>query len=246
MSGGAGQAEALSDLGGLSLIVTGGSAGIGDAIVALAKSLGARVGVLDMVPSPRADAHAVADVSDAQEVADAVQGLAGDLGGISVLVNNAGIATPGAFDELSEQQWRHTLAVNLDGTFHCSRAALPHLRQAPGGAIVNIASIAGRSYSRTASVAYAASKGGVIAFTRQLAYELAAERIRVNCVCPGLVDTRIMARNTDPQRLSELVSTIPLGRLAAPADVAGTVCFLASAAAAYLTGAVIDVTGGLT
>jgi meso-butanediol dehydrogenase / (S,S)-butanediol dehydrogenase / diacetyl reductase len=116
------------------------------------------------------------------------------------------------------------MSVNLDGVFICTQAAVPHLTRGSGGAVVNMASIAGRSFSRTASAAYAASKGGVVALTRQLGYELGATGIRVNCVCPGLVDTSIMARNTSPQRLSELVSTIPLGRLAGPDEVAAVVC----------------------
>jgi 3-oxoacyl-[acyl-carrier protein] reductase len=108
-----------------------------------------------------------------------------------------------------------------------------------------MASVAARSFSRTASVAYAASKGGVVALTRQLAHELATEGLRVNCVCPGLVDTAVMGRNVSPQRLAELVQTIPLGRLASPAEVAAVVCFLGSAAAGYLTGTVVDVNGGM-
>lgn len=227
------------------MVVTGGSAGIGDAIVEAAQRLGARVGVIDLAASQRADAYVKADISDPSEATEAVTILATRLGGVSVLVNNAGIATAGSFVDLSDEQWRRTLAVNLDGVFHCSRAALPFLREASNGSIVNVGSIAGRSYSRTASVAYAASKGGVVAFTRQLAVELARESVRVNCVCPGLVDTQIMAQNTSPEQLAGLMETIPLGRLAAPIEVAAAVCFLASHAASYLTGTVIDVTGGL-
>lgn len=234
-----------NDLSDMTAIVTGGSAGIGDAIVHVARERGARVGVIDKTPSANADVHVAADVSRTDEVTEAVEQIAGELGGISILVNNAGVAPAAAFEELSEQQWRQTLAVNLDGAFHCSRAALPYLRASTSGTIVNVASIAGRSYSRTASVAYAASKGGVIAFTRQLAFELASEDLRVNCVCPGLVDTEIMTRNTSPERLRELMATIPLQRLASPTEIAEVVCFLASPGATYMTGTVIDVTGGL-
>lgn len=234
-----------NDLSDMTAIVTGGSAGIGDAIVHIARERGARVGVIDKTPSANADVHVTADVSRTDEVTEAVEQIAGELGGISILVNNAGVAPAAAFEELSEKQWRQTLAVNLDGAFHCSRAALPYLRESTSATIVNVASIAGRSYSRTASVAYAASKGGVIAFTRQLAFELAAEDLRVNCVCPGLVDTEIMTRNTSPERLRELMATIPLQRLASPTEIAEVVCFLASPGATYMTGTVIDVTGGL-
>lgn len=211
----------------------------------LCTQLGARVGVVDLTPTDYALVSVSADISSAESAWDAVQQACGQLGGLDVLVNNAGVAPSGAFDGISPAQWRKTLGINLDGTFHCTQAALPFLRESEHGSIVNMASIAGRSRSRTASVAYAASKGGVIALTRQLAYELADEGIRVNCVCPGLVSTRIMSQNTTPEALSELVATIPLGRLATPTEVAAVVGFLASDASSYLTGSILDVTGGL-
>lgn len=239
-------AAPLVDLRDVAVVVTGGATGIGAAIVSMAHRLGARVAILDVCPPQIGSAaHAAADVSSADEATAAVEQVAADLGGVDVLVNNAGIAPPGRFEDISDHRWRQTIAVNLDGSFFCTRAALPHLRESAGPAVVNMASVAGRSYSRTASVAYAASKGGVVAMTRQLAHELAPERVRVNCVCPGLVDTAIMTRNVSPERLAELVQTIPLGRLATPAEVAAVVCFLGSAAAGYLTGAVVDVNGGL-
>ncbi len=235
----------LVDLAGASVLVTGGATGIGAAIVATAQGLGARVGVVDLSPAPGADVSVEADVSVPEEAAAAVAEVGDRLGGLQVLVTNAGIAPVGRFDTTTPTEWRRTMAVNLDGAFHCAQAALPLLRAAPDPAVVTMASIAGRSFSRTASVAYAASKGGVVALTRQMAHELASERIRVNCVCPGLVDTEIITRNTTPDQLADLVAGIPLGRMAAPAEVAAVVCFLASSAAGYLTGAVIDVNGGL-
>lgn len=235
----------LVDLTGLPVVVTGGATGIGAAVVGTARELGARVGVVDLRAAPAADVSIEADVSSAEQAAAAVAEIGDRLGGLQVLVTNAGIAPPGRFDTTTAADWRRTLGVNLDGPFHCIQAALPLLRSAPGASVVTMASIAGRSHSRTASVAYAASKGGVVALTRQLAHELGPERIRVNCVCPGLVDTEIMSRNTTPEQLTALVAGVPLGRMAAPVEVAAVVCFLASAAAGYLTGAVIDVTGGL-
>lgn len=236
----------LVDLEGVTILVTGGASGIGAATVEMACELGARVGVVDLSPSTSADVCVEADISSVAEATEAVRQVHNRLGGLDVLVNNAGIAPAGAFEEITERQWRQTLAVNLDGLFYCTRAAIPHLRQAPAGVIVNMASIAGRSRSRTASVAYATSKGGVIALTRQLAYELAGDGIRVNCVCPGLVDTQIMTQNTSAEKLKELIATIPLGRLGSPCEVAALVCFLSSGASSYLTGAIVDVNGGLS
>lgn len=236
----------LVDLAGVAVLVTGGSTGIGAAVVDMAHRLGARVGVVDLLtPNGIGASYARADVSSSAEVRAAVAQVATELGGLDVLVNNAGIAPAERFEDISDERWRQTIGVNLDGAFFSGQAALPWLLESPAPAVVNMSSVAGRTYSRTASVAYAASKGGLVAMTRQLAHELASHRVRVNCVCPGLVDTSIMSRNVSPKRLAELVQSIPLGRLATPAEVAAVVCFLASPAAGYLTGAVVDVNGGL-
>lgn len=233
------------------VLVTGGAAGIGAAIAARARAGGARVGVVDLAaPNPTdlaaGEVAVAADVSDPVAAAEAVETVAAGLGGVDVLVNNAGIAPSGRLEDTDLERWRTTMRVNLDGLFLVTTATLSHLRRSPHGpAIVTIGSIAGRTHSRTGSVAYATTKGGTIAFTRQLARELAPDGIRVNCVCPGLVDTEIMSRNVTPERLATLVADIPLGRLADPAEVAESVWFLASPAASYLTGSVVDVTGGL-
>jgi NAD(P)-dependent dehydrogenase (short-subunit alcohol dehydrogenase family) len=228
------------------MVVTGGSRGIGAAIAARAARAGTRVAVLDLVAPHQDGAYWVrCDVGRGAEVRDALARVDADLGPVTDLVNNAGVAPPTRFDELGEPEWNQTLAVNLTGVFLCSSAALPQLRRAEAATITNVASIAGRQRSYTASAAYAAAKGGVIALTRQLAHELAPDGIRVNCVCPGLVDTEIMARNLSPQQRPALARTVPLGRFADPDEVASVVCFLASAEASYLTGAVVDVNGGL-
>jgi 3-oxoacyl-[acyl-carrier protein] reductase len=171
-----------------------------------------------------------------------------ELGPIAVLVNNAGIAPAAAsFEDLTPEAWRKTLAVNLDGAFHCSQAALPQLRETgPGAAIVNVASVAGKLRSLGSTVAYSASKGGVIAFTRHLAALLAPEGIRVNCVCPGAVEGAINDRNlADPERRAGALAGVPIQRMATPEEIASVICFLASDAASYMVGAAVDVNGGL-
>lgn len=227
------------------VVVTGGAQGIGAAVVRLAQEQGARVAVLDLVPAPDADCYIECDVASARSVRAAFGDVREACGPVSVLVNNAGIAPPGRFEEFSEERWNRVLAVDLTSVFHCVQSALPQLREAGGGTVINVGSIAGQHRSFTASAAYAAAKGGVIAVTRQLAHELATERIRVNCVCPGLVSTDIIRRNATDEQQAALVSKIPLSRLGEPAEVASVICFLASDAASYMTGVIVDVNGGL-
>lgn len=227
--------------------VTGGAMGIGLATARRAAELGARVAVLDRQPGPPEHFHAACDVSDRAAVELAFAAVRRQLGPVAVLVNNAGIApTAAAFEALTPEAWRKTLAVNLDGVFHCTQAALPQIRESGrGGAIVNVASIAGKLRSLGSTVAYSASKGGVIAFTRHLAALLAPEGIRVNCVCPGAVTGAINERNLTPEREAAVVAGIPIRRMAVPEEIASVICFLASDAASYMIGAAVDVNGGL-
>lgn len=226
-------------------VVTGGANGIGAAVVRHARKHGARVGVLDLESAPDADCSVRCDVSRGDDVRSALAEVESALGPPSILVNNAGVAHAGRFEDLTEVEWNRTVAVNLNSVFLCTQLALPRLRSGADAAVVNVASIAGRQRSHTANAAYAAAKGGVIAFTRQIAHELAGDGIRVNCVCPGLVDTDIIRRNVRPPDLPALVAGIPLGRLGDADEIAATICFLASSSASYVTGAVLDVNGGL-
>ncbi|HEX6350223.1 MAG TPA: SDR family NAD(P)-dependent oxidoreductase [Candidatus Dormibacteraeota bacterium] len=226
------------------LAVTGGAAGIGLATARRAAELGARVAVLDVQPGPADLFYVRCDVTEPAAAFDQVRH---ELGPVNVLVNNAGIAPPAvSFEEISAESWRKTLAVNLDGVFLCTQAALPQIREAGGGAIVNVASVAGKLRSLGSTVAYSASKGGVIAFTRHLAALLAPEGIRVNCVCPGAVAGAINDRNlADPERRATALAGVPARRMATPEEIASVICFLASDASSYMVGAAVDVNGGL-
>lgn len=232
-------------LDGRTVVVTGGASGIGLATAHRSADLGAKVAILDMSPGPHEFVSVQCDVGNRDEVEAAFTRIRSEIGPAAVLVNNAGIAPPGRFEGITEDSWNQTIRTNLTGAFLCSRAALPQLREHGSGSIINVSSLAGRHRSLTADVAYAASKGALLPFTFQLAFELAADQIRVNCVCPGSVDTPILERNTDRAARAALERQIPLGRVASPTEIAAVICFLASDAASFVTGAIIDVNGGV-
>jgi NAD(P)-dependent dehydrogenase (short-subunit alcohol dehydrogenase family) len=183
-----------------------------------------------------------ADVSSEVAVARAVDEAADALGGLDVLVNNAGIVIIKPFAETSLEEWDRTFGVNLRSVFLTCRAALPHLRASSAAAIVNIASMAALRYT-VPHVPYAATKAGIVSLTRDLAFELGAERIRVNAVAPGPTATDMMKKLTDDQ-IDAAGLEFVLGRMGRPADIAEAVAFLASDRASYITGATLPVTGG--
>ncbi len=237
-------------------LVTGGSRGIGRAICLALAAEGAAVAV--NYRSGEAQAQEVAreieagggraaaiggDVSDYNQAQQVVQRAAEALGGLHILVNNAGVARTGRLHELSEADWDLVMNVNVKGIFLCSRAAAPHL--ANGGAIVNVASLAGRSSSPAMACAYSASKAAVLGLTRHLAKELGPQRTRVCAVNPGVVRTDMVTTNYQAGRMMELAESTPLGRIIEPEEVAAAVVFLASKEAGYLLGEVIEVNGGL-
>jgi len=240
-------------------LVTGGGRGIGAAIASGLAEAGAEVAVCD-VDQASAAAGAVRlaagrrravgvllDVADEASVRRGVAEVAERLGPADVLVNNAGIDVIGRFVESTEDAWQRIIAVNLMGTLRCCRVVVPSMIERGSGAIINIASDAGKVGSSGEAV-YSATKGGVIAFSKTLAREVAARGITVNCVCPGPTDTALLAQvaEADPRLRASLERAIPLRRVARPEEIAAAAVFLATPAASYITGQALSVSGGLT
>ncbi|MGC3985850.1 MAG: SDR family oxidoreductase [Pseudorhodoferax sp.] len=235
-------------------IVTGGARGIGLAVARWFLARGQRVALLDIeaealqrtvaaLGAPDAVLGLPCDVSDPAQVQAAVDRAAQVFGRIDALVNNAGIAIFKPIGETGFDDWRRVLAVNLDGPFLCSQAAVPHLLAAGGGAIVNIASISGLRAS-TLRVAYGTSKAALIHLTKQQATELGTLGIRVNCVAPGPVDTEMAKQVHSPAIRKDYHDVIPLERYGTPEEIAEAVGFLCSPAASYVNGQLLAVDGG--
>lgn len=233
-------------------IITGGGHpdGIGYATAKLFVEHGARVAVLDREfsagPAPSGQIPFTADIADADGCRRAVERAAQELGGIDVVVNNAGIVAPTRIAELSAAEFARMLEVNLVGTFNVTHAALPYLKNSgKGPAIVNLGSIAAqRGGGLLGGSHYAAAKGGVISFTKATAREWGQFGIRANAVAPGIIDTGMTAGKYADDRRQAICETIPLGRFGSALDVARVILFLASPLAGYLTGTVVDVNGG--
>lgn len=228
------------------VLVTGGAQGIGRAVADLARAKGAVVGVIDLAEVPGDDHAVVADVGDADAVRHAIETLTGRLGPASILVNNAGRNIYGDPVTLTEREWDDFFAVDLKAAWLCSQAVLPGMIEAGRGSIVNVASLHG-SLTQKGMFPYAAAKSGLVGLTRSMALEVAEAGVRVNAVSPGYVRTDIVRRHFEDLPAGaedEVLATQPLGRMAEPAEVAEVVCFLASGAASFVTGADWAVDGG--
>ncbi|MBW0093281.1 SDR family oxidoreductase [Pseudonocardia sp. KRD-184] len=241
----------MTDLDGLTALVTGGASGIGRATALLLAERGATVAVLDLDPSGAPDPllRVRADVADDASVASAVAEALDRLGGLDVLVNNAGIGASGTVEAGGLDEWRRVLEVNLLGTVRMTRAALPALRASSAASIVMVGSIVATAGLPERAL-YSASKGAVTALARAMAADHVGEGIRVNCVHPGTVDTpwigRLLDAATDPDAtLTALRARQPLGRLVSMDEVAHAVAYLASPAAASVTGTELAVDGGM-
>jgi NAD(P)-dependent dehydrogenase (short-subunit alcohol dehydrogenase family) len=226
-------------------IVTGGLSGIGAATAGLLAARGAAVAVLDLGP----DADVVVDVRDAEAVDAAVAEAAERLGGpADMLVASAGIYRIAPLLDLEPAEWDDVLAINLRGVYLTGRAfARVLVGSGRPGTIVNLASTAALvGDAEEPGAHYNASKAGVVSLTRQMAIELAPHGIRVNCVCPGFTDTRLVRDGVAISGEAAMTAAVALGRIAAPAEIAATIAFLASPDASYVTGATLLVDGGLT
>jgi len=244
------------------VVVTGAGHGIGRASVLRFASEGASVAVVDIRADEgqhvadeceAAGARAIAyqcDVSDAEQVESLVQRVVQDLGGIDVLHSNAGRLRAGTVEETDLEEWNRTLAVNVTSMFLMVRSVVPVLRSRGGGAIVTTGSISGM-FGEPALSAYTASKAAVVNLTRSLAIDFAKSGIRVNCVCPGWVDTGfndpqfLHDKLTDQEIITLIERTVPMGRQGLPEEMAAAVAFLASEDASYITGQTLLVDGGL-
>jgi NAD(P)-dependent dehydrogenase (short-subunit alcohol dehydrogenase family) len=248
---------------GKAALVTGAAMGLGAAIADAFAKEGAGVGLLDIdEPALTATVEGIVadggkavacagDVSKAEVTERAVNTVVAEYGGLDVLVNNAGVVRYGELPAFSEEDWNFVFDVNLKAMYQTARFAIPQMRALGGGAIVNIASVQAY-WSHQGAVAYSASKGGVVAFTRALALDHAREGIRVNAIAPGSVRTPMLldaAHRSNPEdpdaALAIFAQTHPIGRLIEPEDVANVVVFLASDKAGAMTGATVLVDGGL-
>lgn len=249
-----------ADLDGKVAFITGGGTGIGSAAARRLSDRGARVAIVGRRIEPLQDVAAetgalaiACDITDGSAVDAAVTQTVADLGGLDIVVNNAGTAGRGGIEAVDDDTWDQMVDINLKGPVRVARAAVPHLRAAGGGAVVNVASI-GALFAAKQSVTYGTTKAALLGLTRSMAVDLGSDHIRVNTLCPGWVDTPMAAgaarltshtNNVDNDAARDLmVHRNPIQRLSDPDEIAACIEFLASSASSFITGAVLVADGG--
>jgi NAD(P)-dependent dehydrogenase (short-subunit alcohol dehydrogenase family) len=237
-------------------VVTGGARGMGFECARRLGGEGASVALLDLGEAEAEEAAATlreegiraaafrADVTNEDEVVEAVQRIAADLGAPTMLLNAAGILRRTRFLEITVAEWDAVVGVSMKGTFICSKACLPEMLAAGWGRIVNFSSTAGKSVSTLGGAHYTASKAAVLGLTRAIAKEVAGRGVCVNAICPGMIDTEMVREYCTEDMLEEYARSFPMGRLGRPVEVAALASFLCSEDAAYITGASLDINGG--
>jgi 2-hydroxycyclohexanecarboxyl-CoA dehydrogenase len=240
------------------MLITGGARGIGRAIAQAGVAAGARVAVWalhqDSIDEVRGQLPDViwgeaVDVGRRDEVRSAFSRLMASVAAPDILVNNAGYTLTSPFLDEDEEYWHRVVDTNFWGVVYTVREVLPHMRQRQSGSIVNVVSDAGR-VGMAGEAVYAGAKGGVVAFSKSIAQEMARYQIRINCVAPGPTRTRILAENSEQETgeklIEKMIRRIPLRRIAEPEEIAQVALFLAGDGASHMTGQVISVSGGLT
>ncbi len=238
-------------------VITGAGSprGLGRATAMLFAEHGAKVAALDIDPASARETASLlkgrghlgvkCDVTRRRDCEKAVARVIEKHGRIDVLINNAGITAPERLMDVSDALYDRIMDVNMRGCFHMTQAVVPAMRARKSGSIINMSSVsAQRGGGVFGGTPYAAAKGAILGYTKACARELGPDNIRVNAVCPSLIDTDITAGGMTPERRRDILATIPLGRVGAQADVAGVYLFLASDLSAYVTGSEIDVNGG--
>ena len=241
----------LIDLTGQVAVVTGASRGIGRSIAEVFHGVGASVALVSRSPEPLEELAAQlgeraialpADVAEESQV-NTLVGKAFDVfGRIDILVNNAGLMSPGTYSDIDAAEWQRVISANLTGAYLCCLACAPHMQKQKSGRIINISSISGQTGGVSGGVHYASSKAGMLGMTKTLSRDLAASNITVNAITPGVIDTSM---TLSAEVRSQIETLVPLGRIGEPEDIAYPALFLASRMGAYITGATIDVNGGI-
>ena len=232
------------------VLITGGSRGIGAAMVKAFSNAGYRVYFLYKHSKENADAVASetksvviqADVRDPEDIKRAFSYIEKESGGVDILINNAAVSSFNLLQDVSEEEWQRVMDTNCGGTFRCCKAAIPQMLRREGGVILNISSMWGQ-VGASMEVHYSASKAAVIGLTKALAKELGPSKIRCNCIAPGVIDTEMNA-TLDADTLAGLAEETPLGRIGRPQEIASLALYICSDEASFITGQVIGANGG--